>query len=282
MIRGAGAWAAGAIAGLCLVLAGCGSAPPAAQVSVVPPAAAPAPRAATALDDFATRYGLAAEAAAREGRWADAVFALDVLRALRPGDGGLLRLRDHALQAAAAAAQVHLEQARTAQRRGDAEAASKLYLEVLTLAPENTEAADSLRVLERERNRRTQRNRAARSAATQRATVDAAPGSAAATVGIGKAAPRGNDRNEIEHANLLADQGELDGAIAVLMPVVGGRRADPAARSLLADLYYRKAELLQGSNPPEAIDALRHSLKIDPRHTRAATLLSALKAAGAR
>ena len=147
------------------------------------------------------------------------------------------------------------------------------------LAPNNIEAADSLRSLERERNRRAQRNRAVRSAAAQRATVDAGPGSAAATVGVGTAAPRaGGGRNEIEHANLLADQGELDGAIAVLAPVVGGRRDDPAARMLLADLHYRKAELLRKSDPSAAVKALQRSLKVDPQHARAARLLRELQA----
>lgn len=275
---------------LALALAGCGSGPPRATepAALPPPAATVAPRTATGLDDFTTRYGLAAEAAAREGRWADAVFALDVLRALRPGDPGLQRLRERAVQSAATAATAHLQQARAAQQRGDAESASTLYLDVLALAPDNIEAADSLRTLERERSQRGQRNRAARSAASQRSTVNAAPGSAAATVGVkigmgmATATRRGNGRNEIEHANLLADQGEVDGAIEVLLPVVSVRRSDPAARSLLADLYFRQAEGLQHSDPTEAVKALQRSLKIDPRHARAATLLSALRSSAPR
>ncbi|MDQ2780344.1 MAG: hypothetical protein M3Y32_12395 [Pseudomonadota bacterium] len=279
-------WAFGATLGLGvgLALVGCGSGPPQKTGTAALPPNAAASRPAAGLDDFTTRYGLAAEAAAREGRWADAVFALDVLRALRPQDTGLARLREHALRSAATAAAANLQQARAAQHRGDDEGASKYYLEVLALAPDNIEAADSLRTLERERSQRRQHNRATRSVATQRGTVDAAPGSAAATVGVGvsAAARAGNGRNEIEHANLLADQGEVDGAIAVLLPVTGGRRSDPAARALLADLYFRKAEGLQDSDPAEAIKALQRSLKIDRRQSRATQLLAALQASASR
>jgi hypothetical protein len=66
----------------------------------------------------------------------------------------------------------------------------------------------------------------------------------------------GADRNELEHASLLAGQGEVEGAIAVLRPLVTSRRADPAVRRMLADLYVRQADALLPDRREAAVAAL--------------------------
>jgi len=89
----------------------------------------------------------------------------------------------------------------------------------------------------------------------------------------------GADRNELEHASLLAGQGEVDGAIAVLRPLVTSRRADPAVRRMLADLYLRQAEALMPNRRDAAVAALERAVQADPSHTRAAARLKEVSGA---
>ncbi len=160
---------------MCLFMLGCASRGP--NVAGDNPASAPsAPAVAAApsnpgLTEFETRQREALEAATRRGRWGEVLWCLEVLQALRPNDTSLVTRRAAAERAAQEAAAERLRQAKQAQQRGDAEGAVRNYLEVLSLQPQHTEAADALRTLERERVARQHLGVSARAAFARNATA---------------------------------------------------------------------------------------------------------------
>lgn len=273
-----------ALAALAALLAACGSTPPAPPPGPAPaPAAAPAPTPpAAGIDAFERRQRAKAEQAARQGRLGDAVLAWESLVALRPEH------RDYRERLAATRALVQntlaerLPKAEAAARRGDLDGATQLYLSALALDPLHEGAADALRQIERERNKRHPPGaRFAREAAARRPTpneTSARPSAAAKP----PAAQRGDaDRNAVEHAAMLAAQGELDDAIALLQTPASGQRADtPAARKLLAELLVQKAERIAATDRAGAIAALERSLQLDPSLAAARQRLQVLRDGG--
>jgi len=237
------------------LVAGCASAPeppPAAAAPAPPPVLAPA--SSDPLPAFELQQRDAARAAERQGRWADAVWAWDVVLALRPGDAAAREARAAAQASAKSVTAEREARAHQARQRGDLDGAVKLYLEALAATPNDTSAADALRDLERSRTRRG--NLAGPRSAQSRP---------APTAG----------RNELEHASLLASQGEYESAIALLAPLA---RSDARARAQLADIYWRQAQKLEASDRTAAIAALRHCLQLEPGHKAAAQRLKALGA----
>ncbi len=266
------AWACGMAA----LVTGCAVAPP------MPPtapqstnAATPVPQRDSAARDqaslarFESEQRTAALAASTAGHWRQAALRWEAVAVLRPEDAQARAEVERALAQATQAAEARLPLARRARQRGDADAAQRLYLEVLALAPGQAEAAEALRALERERVARQHLGQLSSFTLTSRFTASALMQAEASR------APRGRapQSNEIEHATLLADQGELDGAIELLTPLVSTSRPNPAAQSLLADLYLRRAKALAESNRPGAIQALQRSLQIQPAQAEARRLL---------
>jgi len=245
---------------LAVALIGCASvsepARDAAPTVVSAPSPAPSSAEAT-LGAFEQRQREAARAAAQQGRWADAAWAWDVVLALRPNDDAAHKERDAALASAASVSADRQARARAARQRGDLDGAVKLYLEALAVAPDDTAAADALREIERVRTRRGNL---------------AGPRSAQP---IGRTTPSA-DRNDLEHASLLASQGEYESAIALLAPLAAG---DARARAQLADIYWQQAQRLESRDRAAAIGALRRCLQFDPNHKAAAQKLKALSAA---
>jgi hypothetical protein len=145
------------------------------------------------------------------------------------------------------------------------------WLELLALQPDDAAAADALRQIERERSRRSQLGRFARppQVAARRPTDNGAT-PPAASADAQRAA-----NSQREHATMLARQGDLDGAIALLRDG-GWWRTQPAHRTLLADLYVRKAEGLKSSQPEAARAAVEAALAVDARHPGALALLAQL------
>lgn len=244
------------------LLTACAGAPPAAGTAPAK-GEARAPARDPALTAFEARQRAAAESAFQQGRHADALWAWDTVLALAPQDAAAARRRAEVLAAAEAAAQDRTQRARQAQQRGEAETATRLYLEAIAALPGGHpaagSAADALRELERER--------------TKRGNV---VGFRAAQV----LQPRGGsatERNELEHATMLAGQGEVDAAIATLEPLVGRRPADSGARQALADLLVRRADRLQPQDVPGAIAALERALQLVPGHRAAAGRLRTLR-----
>lgn len=145
---------------LAALLAGCAGPPPmgrpvespsAAAAPAAPSGAMPAPH---SLVEFERRHREQAEAASRQERWLDAAGAWDVVLALRPQDTEAARRRAQAESSAAAAAAEKLRRARQARQRGETDTALRLFLETLALAPDNAAAAEGLRAIEFDRQRR--------------------------------------------------------------------------------------------------------------------------------
>jgi len=180
--------------------------------------------------------------------------------------------RREAVAAAAAGVAERLPRARQAQRKGDLEGASRLYLEVLALDPWHADAAAALRAIESERVRRSRSIVASRVPAYRSPPAPApAPMPAAGAV-----------RSDVEHAAMLSRQGEVDAAIALLQPVATAPRPDPAARALMADLYVQQADRLAATDRAAAISALENSLRFAPGHPVATRQIRALRQAEGR
>lgn len=254
----------------CTTPPGPAPAPPAAPPSSAPRAGEPAPPrgALSPLDQFESTQRTAAEAASRRGRWSEAIWAWDVVLALKPNDAEALAARRSAEASAQAAVAERLPRAAQARARGDIDQATRLYLEVLALSPGHTEAADALRAMERDRSRRQAVGPFAR-----------APSMVTPVASARNAAAKPGQRLDLEHASLLADAGEIDAAIATLQPATTGRSHDPEARALIADLYVRQADKLAPSDRAGAIRALRLGLQAVPGHALATQRLRQLQAA---
>ena len=133
--------------GAAIVLAGCAQTRPAAP----PPASAAA---APLYSEFERAQLAQAEQQEQAGDLARAALSWEVLTLLRPEQRSYpIRLAQvqRLIEAGVADA---WQQARQAERRGELERASQLYLSVLALQPRHVEAAQALRAIERERNRR--------------------------------------------------------------------------------------------------------------------------------
>ena len=260
-----------------LVLAGCASTP-------APGGAEPASPTAKAkalvqnlvsrispdspLQAFERQHRQAAQVAAAQGRWADAQWEWDIVLALKPDDAEAKSLQAQAQGNATSTAAAAVARARQAQQRGEADAATRAYLEALAATPNDTAIADALRELERSRGRRGN---------AQGSKAMAAPAPAAKRTATARGGNGELDSNDLEHASMLASQGDVDSAIALLKPLSSGPRADATARNLLADLYVQQSDKLAAKDRAGAIRALEACLQLLPGHRAAAAKLKALK-----
>jgi tetratricopeptide (TPR) repeat protein len=224
---------------------------------------------------FEQQYRERASSAQRQGHLADAAIAWEVLTVLRPESREYREaLADTRRQIDAAVAE-RLPRAAQAQRRGDLDGATQGYLAVLALQPDSAPAADALRSIERERVKRQQLGRLSRLALMRRGTETMSPSDKSQ-------APVVADRNELEHATILAGQGEIDSAIGLLERRLSADRNDRAARNMLADLYERKADdVLAVRDTAGAIALLEKSLRLDASDVHVAERLKQLRSAAA-
>lgn len=99
---------------------------------------------------------------AQEGRLAEAESAWEVLALLRPS---AVEYRDRLEQTRSridSETADHWRKAEQARRRGELDNAQSQYLQVLQLQPDHVAAADALRAIEKERNRRSYLGRLSR------------------------------------------------------------------------------------------------------------------------
>lgn len=162
-------------AGLAL-LQGCASPPAPEQPATLPPDDPPAPQ-IVVLPPEPTPWELSqrerAEVLTRQGQLAEAALVWEVLKTIRPQIGEY-RKRWQALQVQIGQAVAErLQQADAANGRGQLDIAARGYLSVLALQPTNARAADSLRAIERERNKRNHLGKLTRHTLTRRAMAEA-------------------------------------------------------------------------------------------------------------
>ena len=266
-------------------LAGCGHAPvpvaPAAPAPValsVPDTPDPAPQSGLKAADFERRQENLARAAESQGRWADAALGWEVLVLLRPDVSryaeALTRVRDKITTAV----NDRMSRGQAAMRRGELDVAAQTYLEALSFAPDHVAAADALRAVERERNRKSFVGKFSRNTLTRRAVADGEMRYSDAA----RDGKNGGEGGHLEHATLLLRQGELDGAIGVLRDALRGGIGAPATKAMLVDAYVQKAEKLLARDPRGARSAAESALQIEPRNAAALSLLQRTQLPGAR
>ena len=209
----------------------------------------------------------------RQGRLGEAATSLEVLTVLRPDERDYRERLAETRRLIDAALPDRLQRGAQALKRGELDAAAVQYLAALALQPDNAAAAEALRSVERERNRRNFLGKPSRLTLTRRAANDAqaAPARPGPTL----------DRNELEHAAMLATQGEYDDAIALVERHLGADRRDATACKQLADLYYQKAEKQLPRDRAAAIAALEQSLRLDGSNPRVAARLKQLRGSAA-
>ena len=253
------------LAALCACLAACGSAAPVMAPTPDPPPLELPTRPDDTVPEYERRLHARAAALERQGRFAEAAFAWEVLALLHPEHGERLTELNQRIESLAAE---RLQRARQAQARGDVATAEQVYLSVLALQPDHAEAAASLRAIERARTQRTL-GQPSRTILVRRGLPNPSPKPA-------ESAPTAGDSLELEQVSMLASQGELDDAIGVLERRLATRPRDDSARRLLANLHFQRAQTLRTNNPGAARAALANCLRFEPEHAEAAALLKQL------
>ncbi|MEY4752337.1 MAG: hypothetical protein RJA44_12 [Pseudomonadota bacterium] len=241
---------------LILCLAGCGLVPRAAEEpSAAAPQAASAASAASMPIDAETWQRSAAERAEQEGELARAALGWEALTLLRPEQAYYADQLAKVQQRIRSGVAEAWQQARSARQRGETDRASSAALRVLLLDPQHVEAARLLRQIEAERNRRGPLAKVPR------------PGVAGAGM---EPRPAQSERNTLEHAGLLLNQGDPDAAIDLLerLPSATGR-SPTEVRQLLAEAWFQRAERQLPKARSEALKSLEKALSLDPGHTRA-------------
>ncbi len=288
---------------LSLVLQACASSPPAAPETQPDSAAIIVlPAQPTAYE---TRQSALAVEHERRGRLAEAALAWEVLTTIRPNNDHYRERWAETSRKAVLAASERVQRGDQASARGQFDAAASHYLSAMALQPDNLRAADALRKIERERNRKNYLGKLSRHTLTRKAMADAdmsaslssKPSSQAASTGAKEVSAHSEDNKSavkpasrlgqedrivVEHASLLASQGEYADAAAMLEPWLANNRRDDAARSLMADILFQQAQTLAASNPQDAIALLERSLQFNRKNSRAAEHLKQLKTTTAR
>lgn len=260
--RGRGSLAA---IGCCMLLAACAQTPPATDTSPESPQRIqPGSPNAT----FEQQQRERAKDLTRQGAFGEAAVAWEVLALLRPDvdeyGENLRRVRSRIETRVAQ----RLQSADQARRRGENDQAAQLCLQVLSDDPLNTQAADLLRAIERERNKRNYLGKPSRLTLTKSAMSNAEQS---------RATSPQVDRNDLEHASLLMHQAEYAEAINLLERYVKAFPQDEAGRKALAEACFQQAERIVENEPKTAQTLLQRAVKLDPAHSQAARRLQQLK-----
>ncbi|HEX6708675.1 MAG TPA: hypothetical protein VF169_28315 [Albitalea sp.] len=250
------------------VLAACGAVP-SPDGAPAPQDEAQAPARLPQANGFEQRLRDRALSQGRQGRLAEAVLSWEILNVLRPERPEYRERLDETRRLIAVAVPERMQRGAQAQRRGELDLATTQYLAALALQPDQPQAAEALRQIERERNKRSYLGKPSRVTLTRRATAEA------------QMAAVPPDRNDLEHAAMLATQGEFDDAIVLLERQLVADRRDATACQMLADMYFQKAEKIAPRDKAGAIASLEKSLRLDGSNTRAAARLRQLKNGGA-
>jgi tetratricopeptide (TPR) repeat protein len=257
------------LAGAALAIAGCGTPPaplpPQLAADRLPASAKPAGVAA-----FEVRLRERAETEARQGRLADAATDWEVLAVLQPASPEYRERLDDTRKLIEAAVPERLQRGQQALKRGDLDGAQANYLQALALDPDNTMAADALRAIERERNKRNFLGKPSRltvGRVANEALVSMPAASTASSAG----------RNDLEDAAALRAQGELIDAIALLERHLAADRRDVAACQMLAEMYYQQGETQVGVDDANAVIWYQKSLRLDAGNEQAVQRLKQLK-----
>ena len=262
----------GALAAIGCLLAACSTPPPAPPDSMpmVLDSVVALPRQdLTPTQLYERRLRARANEQFTQGRLADAALSWEILSTLRPQEADYARHLQETLKLIDAALSLALQRAAQLQKKGDLDGAANQYLSALALRPEQAEAAAGLRTIERERIKRGLAIRTAR--------MGPSPPPLPAALMAATPSMTPADRNDLEHASILAVLGEVDAAIGLLERRLALNKADLPACQQLADVYLQKAQSLTRSDKAAALAMLEKSLRLDGRNPRALARLPQLK-----
>ena len=255
-----------------LLLASCAPAP--APVPVVPreagapsPAPAHVPRSTPELP-LEQRERERAEALMREGRWAEAATHWEILQLLRPDQQDYGKKLAEARSHSSNAATEHLQEAQQARAQGQTSRAAVLYLKALGADPSNSEAAQALRDIEKERARKSNFGPSAGGGIGEMSLKVRRSSKPAAT-------PSTAEGRDLDSAILLLHQADYSAAVQTLETYVRKNPHDDLGRRTLQDAYVDLAR--QRTKEGKKEDALAylekaHGLrdnKSNPESTRA-------------
>jgi len=250
-----------------------------------------------------------AQALMQENRYAEAAQHWEVLHLLHPEQPAYADKLAEAHSRAGQAAAQSVQEAQQARRQGQTERALALYLRALSADPGNVEAAQGLREIQRDNDRRAyagpprgnneapQRG-AARSApsAAERRDLDSGimllhQGDPAAAVQALESYVRRYPRDDVgrrtlqeayaEQARRLAQDGKKEQALADLEKALEVRdksspeltRSVQSMRKDIAEDYYQQGLRAQSTDLSQAISLFEKCLKYDPEHVQAARRL---------
>lgn len=212
-----------------------------------------------------------AQSQMQQGHLAEAAMSWEVLSVLRPDKPAYAQQLAQTRTQISRKVSEQMPAARQAQQRGALDEASQRYLAILALQPDHVTAAQALRDIEQQRNKQRYLGRYSRLTLAKTASgKPSAQGNQAANTMLSA------ERNALEHAALLAGQGEFDDAITLLKQDLAARPKDAASIALLADVYYRQAASLEDKDKPGALAALRQCLRLEPGHAQARRKLAQL------
>lgn len=198
------------------------------------------PRKAPGAASFERRLRDRALAQGRQGRLAEAALSWEILTVLRPESSDYRDRLADTQRLIDTVIPERLQRGAQAHKRGELDVATAHYLTVVSLQPEHRTAAEALRQIERDRNKRLYLGKPSRLTLTRRAAAEAQVAPAIPPVPL--------DVNEVEHASMLAAQGEFNAAIALLERHLAVDKEDAEACQLLADIQLRKAEKQPGKD----------------------------------
>jgi tetratricopeptide (TPR) repeat protein len=221
------------------------------------------------LNSYANEQRVAAREAQQAERFRDAQSHWLAVLTLHPNDAEAEQGLQGARSAAQAAAAAHFLKVQAARARKDLEAAQRWALETLALDPTHTEAVSALRQLQLERNRRLGRSNGAMSATDSTRRARARSGTSTGT---------STAVDDLEHASLLADAGEIEGALQILLPLTAKPGANPELRNRTCTLLLRQARARLTSDRKAALSSIERCLQVQPKHSEAVRLQQSLRA----
>lgn len=255
-------WALIAVA----LLGGCGTPSPSAPRTTR--AAAEAPDSSDEVRNFERQQRDKALALEEQGALAEAATTWEVLSLLKPGeyDGRLAAVQKRIEMQV----QDYLARARQ-ELKGNLPLSEQLYLSAVALQPQNKEATDALRSIERARIRQEHLLKPGKTLSL--------PAEAAGKRAQPAPPPAPPNPLLMEQASNLASQGDVDEAIDLMAGQLKAVPNDQAARELLAELHYKKALALQLKDPAAALAAARRCVQLLPKHAGCSSILKPPSAA---
>src|SRR5262247_3706797 len=244
-----------ATACIAALVAACASAPPperpeaptASPTVVEPPAAS--------LTELERSYRDRAAALARDGRWAEARSALEVLLLVDPDSPSYRQQYELAQAHIAELVAERLKAADKARQAGENEQATLAYLRVLSVDPRDAAAARALRELEAERVKRAYLSRPPRVVLVNRPPERNGARNAFP--------PSANDVGDLELGVMLLRQGDYAGSAQNLEKYLQKYPRHEGARGYLADAYHQLGlAALQKGRKEEALGYLEKAQRL--------------------